>query len=209
MYFVLQILEAQRQALRHPRAPQREVDEPTEAEKPAITAELHRLARSAPPELAADLRRIAGRLKDAGAREKAQQRLFIEGYSELAAVGQAAIGLSRAVQPILVRCAIIWTLSATLCRLRRILIAQLPLLSATSNPRGSYCVAGYPWLRLSRRVVTTGDARWTYPSRSRTSGCSSSRSFQSAKSGWYRTFLPAACCASRCDLKAFTGYCTS
>jgi hypothetical protein len=100
MYFVLQILEAQRQALRHPRAPQREAGEPTEAEKRAITAELHRLARSAPPEVAADLRRIAGRLKDAGAREKAQQRLFVEDYSELAAVGQAAIGLSRAVQPI-------------------------------------------------------------------------------------------------------------
>ncbi len=128
MYFVLQILEAQRQALRHPRAPQREVGEPTESEKRAITAELHRLARLAPPELSADLRRIAGRLKDAGAREKAKQRLFVEDNSELAAVGQAAIGLSRAVQP-------------TLGQMRHHLDAVRDALQAPPNPDRSIAAA--------------------------------------------------------------------
>lgn len=101
MYFVLQILESHRQSLRHPGKPQRDLAPVAEPEERTVTAELYRLARTAPPDVASELRRLAGRLKDTASREEAQRRLFVEGYSELAAVGQAAIGLSRAVQPAL------------------------------------------------------------------------------------------------------------
>jgi signal transduction histidine kinase len=101
MYFVLQLLEAKRQSIRHPGTTTRPASKQVRTEEQGLTADLYRLARSAPSELAPELRRIAERLKDTGAREEAQRRLFMEGYSELAAVGQAAIGLSRSVQPLL------------------------------------------------------------------------------------------------------------
>jgi signal transduction histidine kinase len=103
MYFVLQTLESERQCLRHPTVePRRQLKEQKDVtEELTAAAELYRLARSAPPELASPLRRLAMKLKDTGAREKAQQRLFTEGYSELAAVGQAATGLTVSVQPVL------------------------------------------------------------------------------------------------------------
>jgi signal transduction histidine kinase len=72
-----------------------------EPEEHTVTTHLHRLARTAPPALASELRRLAGHLKDTAAREAAQRRLFVEGYSELAAAGQAAIGLTVSVQPVL------------------------------------------------------------------------------------------------------------
>lgn len=101
MYFALQLLEAQRQSIRHPAAAQRRAPKQSQPEELGLTVDLYRLARSAPSELASELRRIAERLKQTSAREEAQRRLFTEGYSELAAVGQAAIGLSRSVQPLL------------------------------------------------------------------------------------------------------------
>jgi signal transduction histidine kinase len=101
MYFVLQLLEAQRQSVRHPGTTTRPAAKQARSEELGLTADLYRLARSAPSELAPELRRVAERLKETGAREEAQRRLFMEGYSELAAVGQAAIGLSRSVQPLL------------------------------------------------------------------------------------------------------------
>jgi signal transduction histidine kinase len=101
MYFVLQILESDRQLLRHPSRKQQGLRPVAEPEERTVTAELYRLARTVPPALASELRRLAGRLKDTKTREEAQRRLFVEGYSELAAVGQAAIGVSRAFQPVL------------------------------------------------------------------------------------------------------------
>jgi signal transduction histidine kinase len=100
IHFVLQMLEARRQSIRHPGTTTRLAPKPAQAET-SLTADLFRLARSAPSELGPELRRIAERLKETGAREQEQRRLFMEGYSELAAVGQAAIGLSRSVQPLL------------------------------------------------------------------------------------------------------------
>ena len=103
MYFVLQILESERQRLRHPTGEleRQSKERRDDTERLSATAELQRLARSAPLELASQLRRLATKVKDTSAREEAQQRLFIEGYSELAAVGQAAIGLTVSVQPVL------------------------------------------------------------------------------------------------------------
>jgi signal transduction histidine kinase len=101
MYFVLQLLESQRQSVRHPTVPRRTAASTVHAPELTFTADLYRLARSAPPELASELRHIAERLEETSAREEAQRRLFTEGYSELAAVGQAAVGLSRVAQPLL------------------------------------------------------------------------------------------------------------
>ena len=47
--------------------------------------------------MAAELHRLAAKLRENEVREVAERRRFIEGYSELAAAGQAAMGLSRAV----------------------------------------------------------------------------------------------------------------
>jgi len=102
MYFVLQLLESERQSLRHPTGgPERQPKRRDDTEEVSATAELSRLARSAPRELASQLRGLATKVKDTSARAEAQQRLFIEGYSELAAVGQAAIGLTVSVRPVL------------------------------------------------------------------------------------------------------------
>jgi len=101
MYFVLQLLEAKRLSIRHPENAPQTAPRQAQHDEVSATADLYRLARSVPPDIAAQLRRVAERLKETGAREDAQRRLFAQGYSELAAVGQAAIGLTRSVQPLL------------------------------------------------------------------------------------------------------------
>jgi signal transduction histidine kinase len=101
MYFVLQLLEARRQSIRHPGTAKQSAPKQSQSDELGLTADLYRLARSAPSDLAAEIRRIAEKLKQTSTREEAQRRLFTEGYSELAAVGQAAIGLSRSVHPLL------------------------------------------------------------------------------------------------------------
>jgi len=68
-----------------------------------VVSELDRLARSATPEVAAKLRRVGARLSRNSAGGDARQRQLIEGYVELAAVGQASIGLSAIAQPLLER----------------------------------------------------------------------------------------------------------
>jgi C4-dicarboxylate-specific signal transduction histidine kinase len=138
MYFVLQLLEAQRQSIRHPGGAARPVPRHAQLEEVSLTAELHRLARTAPPEIAAQLRRLAERLRETGAREEAQRRLFTEGYSELAAVGQAAIGLTRAVQPLLD------SMLAKLETTRSLLngSAQRPVLAALDQIKASATLLG-------------------------------------------------------------------
>ena len=102
MYFVLQILEAERQSLRHP----------DRRAEPAVKAAAQRSPAEQPVRLAARAarRNCAGgngsgapscRWRSSGrmrVREEAERRRFIEGYSELAAAGQAAMGLSRSVR---------------------------------------------------------------------------------------------------------------
>src|SRR5262249_37069481 len=93
VYFVLQILEADRQSIRHPVRRVSSVNGSTSDGSGAIAQELERLAGQAGPELARELRQVGRRFEEEHAREQAMQARLIEGYSGLAAVGQVAAGL--------------------------------------------------------------------------------------------------------------------
>jgi signal transduction histidine kinase len=99
LYFVLQILEAQRQAVRHPTAPQKTTPQTREPREDSIGSALERLANNASPEMRTELLKLAARARQSVERQEAQHQRFLEGYADLAALGQAAIGLSRSLQP--------------------------------------------------------------------------------------------------------------
>jgi signal transduction histidine kinase len=100
LYFVLQILEAERQSQRHPIS-----RKPLEASKGGndssfVYDSLVRLADRTDPDTAGEIRRIANKLSEEAARQNSEQRRLLHGYTELAALGQAAVGLSRSLQPL-------------------------------------------------------------------------------------------------------------
>jgi signal transduction histidine kinase len=98
LYFVLQILESERQVIRHPASPIKRIEQKAEeAHDIALVSELDRIAQSASRPISDQLRRLNARMREAAAAEHSRQRLLIEGYSQLAAVGQAAIGVSHLV----------------------------------------------------------------------------------------------------------------
>lgn len=103
MYFVLQILEAERQKVRHP--PQRNSTAGSRNGNgwESIPAQLDKVARRVDPALRDELKRIARRVDETLAKEESEHRKFVEGYSGLAALGQAAVGLDAAVRPLLDR----------------------------------------------------------------------------------------------------------
>jgi signal transduction histidine kinase len=91
MYFVLQVLESERQTIRHPIAfpsvrllalPPRK---PTKA---SIADEVERLAMKAGPKLAPEVRKLGESLEEERVRESVSQASLLEGYEGLAAVGQ-------------------------------------------------------------------------------------------------------------------------
>jgi len=102
IHFVLQILESERQSTRHPLASAGQT-QVARRENSMVPAELEKLARSGTPEIADVLRRIAAKHRETTSREESRHRKLIEGYSELAAVGQAATGFARTARPILDR----------------------------------------------------------------------------------------------------------
>jgi signal transduction histidine kinase len=98
--FVLQLLEADRQGVRHPQRKQRgEAARSTVDTNSDVVDQIAKLAEAAPRHLSNELKRVAGRLRDQTQMGAAQNRQLVEGYSELAAVGQAAIGLSKSLYP--------------------------------------------------------------------------------------------------------------
>jgi len=112
MHFVLQVLEAERQSLRHPRTgtvPGGSVGRPGDA----LPAALERIARRAPA-VGKELRDVAQKVKEERSRQEARRRQLEEGYSELAAMGQAAAGFSLATTPLLER------VGAECAKLRRV-----------------------------------------------------------------------------------------
>jgi signal transduction histidine kinase len=92
VYFVLQILEAERQSVRHPVRRQPSLNGPSQNGNGPIADELERLAARAGPELASELRQLQQRLTEERTREQANQTRLIEGYAGLAAIGQTAAG---------------------------------------------------------------------------------------------------------------------
>lgn len=95
VYFVIQVLESERQAIRHPgRSPQAAAKGP-ELAAVSVEEELSALAVSAGPALTRKLRRLSERLAEERARERATHRRLLAGYEDLALVGQMAALLLR------------------------------------------------------------------------------------------------------------------
>ncbi|RKH41308.1 hypothetical protein D7Y23_33240 [Corallococcus sp. AB050B] len=103
IHHVLMLLETRRQSIRH--APPSRVRPATRSEEPqeSPVVALEKLAASAGKEMGAELRRIAGRLKEQAQKDGAYQKRFMEGYTELAAVGQAALGVTHELPGVLQR----------------------------------------------------------------------------------------------------------
>jgi signal transduction histidine kinase len=115
VYFVLQIIEAERQTVRHPvqhlaLTPNGHADATN-----SISAELEQLAARAGRELGRNLRRVAQRLAEQNAKEHARQQKDLEGYTALAVIGQMAASLPQSLPPELGR------MQADLAALRRLL----------------------------------------------------------------------------------------
>jgi signal transduction histidine kinase len=101
MYFVLQLLEAERQSLRHPRVRGASSVATSNGETSTLPEIAEDLARKATGEVATELRRLSAKLREAAERDARLQRRFIEGHAELAALGQAAHGFCLALGPLL------------------------------------------------------------------------------------------------------------
>ncbi len=94
VYFVLQVVEAERQSIRHPvRRGQLSATEAAGPRLPSLAAELERLAEKAAPDLARELHQLGERLTAERTREQAMQDRLLVGYEGLAAVGQLATHL--------------------------------------------------------------------------------------------------------------------
>jgi C4-dicarboxylate-specific signal transduction histidine kinase len=92
--FVMQALEAERQAIRHPAkrnaAMVREKQESTDS----IASELETLAGKTSGDVGRQLRQLRQRVEEQAAKDAAYQQQVIEGYSGLAAIGQMATGVA-------------------------------------------------------------------------------------------------------------------
>jgi signal transduction histidine kinase len=95
LYFVLQLLEAQRQSVRHPLVRPAQVARTAHTEAESIGAGLEQLAATAPAKLAREIRQITAKIQETLARQAGAGRKQVEGYFGLAAVGQMASGLAR------------------------------------------------------------------------------------------------------------------
>jgi signal transduction histidine kinase len=95
LYFVLQLLEAQRQSVRHPVMRPVQVLRAANTEAESIGAGLEQLAAAAPSALAREIRQVKAKIQETLARQAGNGRKQVEGYFGLAAVGQMASGLAR------------------------------------------------------------------------------------------------------------------
>src|SRR5262249_50882466 len=91
LHFLLLHLENYRQSIRHPAA---ETTANGQAQKDGgPLAALERLAASLPPEAAARVRKVSGEVAASLGRLEDRQRRELESYAELAASGQALLGV--------------------------------------------------------------------------------------------------------------------
>ena len=98
VYFVLQVLEAERQTIRHPvqRGATATAGDPEVA---SIAAELTRLADSTTGPIGRELRRLAERVEADQTRDTAARDRMVAGYEGLATVGQIAANLLPEIVP--------------------------------------------------------------------------------------------------------------
>lgn len=113
VHFVLHQLETDRQRLRHPSSRKSTT---TMAKRSgvgdAVADEVDRLAGMVSGEVANELRQLARKARESREREQASQQRFIDGLSDLASLGQVAVGARSAVLPLLAtvreRCDLVW-----------------------------------------------------------------------------------------------------
>jgi len=113
LYFVLEILEGDRKRLRHPAARVPTGIVSVAHQEDSVSAALERFAAKVDNRRRSELLRLASRAREASTRHEEMYKRVLDGYLDLAALGQAAIGLSRCVQPHLDR---LRTLTATIRR---------------------------------------------------------------------------------------------
>jgi hypothetical protein len=103
VHHTLQIVEAERQLLRHPAETQRGPSEPHPQSGGSrnLDAAFGRLVSKSPADLIPELRRFRERLDEELVAREGLHRQLEEGYAELATVGQAALGISSIVGPVL------------------------------------------------------------------------------------------------------------
>ena len=96
---IFQLLESERQTIRHPPQPvpasARKARKATTGEP--LLANIEKIAGRTDVMVGHELRRVAEQLREKAVRDQQQQRRVVEGYSDLAAIGQAALGLSTEV----------------------------------------------------------------------------------------------------------------
>ncbi len=98
--FSMQLLEAERQTLRHPQSRRRDgvgASARSAREGTALPDQLESLAKKTSGAVADDLRRAAARARVAANTEAQSRRRMLEGYTELAATGQTASLVGRSV----------------------------------------------------------------------------------------------------------------
>jgi len=101
VYEVLQIVEAERQAVRHPATTKRRVGAPVTDQGPSIADEIDKLAGEATGRIASRLRGLARRARERDAREKTGQDALVASLAELAAAGRCAAKNGEALGPLL------------------------------------------------------------------------------------------------------------
>jgi signal transduction histidine kinase len=97
--YAMQLLEAERQTLRHPQSKRHagSGESRTKKEAAALPAYLENLANKNAAVSADDLRRAAERARSASQLEAQTRHRLLEGYTELAATGQTALVVGRSV----------------------------------------------------------------------------------------------------------------
>jgi signal transduction histidine kinase len=103
LYFVLQIVEAERQRVRHPEVGSRSTSQIRGEAQDSLVTAIDRLAKNVDLKTGSALQKLAAHARQSIERQEATFKRYLEGYSDLAALGQAAIGLSRSLAPKLQR----------------------------------------------------------------------------------------------------------
>ena len=102
VYFVLQILEAHRQSIRHPSKQERRAPGSLKLDgQHPVAREIEELAGSATGRMATRMRALARRAHDHAEREETGRRQVLDGLVELAAIGQAASEVHTSTSPAL------------------------------------------------------------------------------------------------------------
>ena len=103
LYFVLQILEAERQKIRHPGRRVELPQSPSGNRDGSPYAELERVTQKAEGALRTELERVCRNLRETHASEALRQQKLISQYIDLAALAQLSSSVRTAVQEPLAR----------------------------------------------------------------------------------------------------------